>query len=203
MNKLKIPLIILFCMMTNVLSAYDFSAVNDDGITIYYNILSSEERTVAVTRSEGASYSGNITIPSAVLYDGTEFTVISIEGGHPNYAAFYNCQNLTGIIIPNTITTIDSYAFSGCNNLKSVDLPNSVSNVGQAAFKGCTSITDLNLDCTTIGNWFSGIQTLKNVTLGNSVTTLEGSFSGCTGLTSIEIPNSVYIVGQSAFQGCI
>ena len=50
---------------------------------------------------------------------------------------------------------------------------------------------------------FSGCTGLTSVTIPNSVTSIEGAFSGCTGLTSVTIPNSVTSIEGSAFQYCI
>ena len=50
---------------------------------------------------------------------------------------------------------------------------------------------------------FSGCSGLTSVTIPDSVTSIEGSaFSGCSGLTSVTIPNSVTSIGSSAFSGC-
>lgn len=52
-------------------------------------------------------YKNDVTIPETVTYDGTTYTVTSIE----NYA-FANCYTLTDVSIPNTVTSIGNYAFS-------------------------------------------------------------------------------------------
>ena len=50
---------------------------------------------------------------------------------------------------------------------------------------------------------FSGCTGLTSVTIPNSVTSIGWyAFSGCTGLTSIEIPNSVTKIGEDAFRYC-
>ena len=54
------------------------------------------------------------------------------------------------------------------------------------------------------GGAFSGCSGLTSVTIPNSVTSIgDGAFSGCNGLTSVTIPNSVTFIGYSAFSGCI
>ena len=57
---------------------------------------------------------------------------------------------------------------------------------------------------TSIGrNAFRGCTGLTSVTIPNSVTSIESwAFSGCTGLTSVTIPNSVTSIGESSFNGC-
>ncbi|MBR3480118.1 MAG: leucine-rich repeat domain-containing protein [Prevotella sp.] len=50
---------------------------------------------------------------------------------------------------------------------------------------------------------FSGCSGLTSVTIPNSVTSIgDGAFAACGGLTSITIPNSVTIIGNQAFYGC-
>ena len=56
-----------------------------------------------------------------------------------------------------------------------------------------------------VGYWaFSGCSGLTSITIPNSVTSIGVfAFYGCSGLTSITIPNSVTSIGKSAFYNCI
>ena len=67
--------------------------------------------------------------------------------------AFFWCESLTSINIPNSVTTIGNGAFSRCSSLISINIPNSVTTIGRGAFAGCKSLTSINIpdSVTTIG----------------------------------------------------
>ncbi len=86
----------------------------------------------------------------------------------------------TSYIIPDSVSSINSWAFWQCSRLVNVTIPNSVTSIGQEAFRHCSSFT--------------------NVTIPNSVTHIgDYAFSGCGSLKSITVPNSVTSIGQFAF----
>lgn len=78
-----------------------------EGIT-YKVIVKGEE--LAVIASENGKYSGNVVIPSSVGYNGITYSVTSIGED-----AFYNCDSLTSIEIPEGVTSIGDAAFRNCN----------------------------------------------------------------------------------------
>ena len=108
--------------------AYNFEV---DGI--YYNIDGNEVSVtyhdysrVQVTGSSGyywyedhynyyAGYSNQVIIPETVTYNNMTYCVTKI-GEH----AFQECRGITSVIIPNTITVIESDVFYGCYSLRSV-----------------------------------------------------------------------------------
>ena len=57
--------------------------------------------------------------------------------------AFYGCNNLRSIILPEHIKTIGNQAFRGCNSLASIVIPEGVTHIGASAFDGCSSLTSV------------------------------------------------------------
>ena len=60
-------------------------------------------------------------------------------------AAFYGRTGLTSVSIPNSVTSIGGYAFYGCSGLTSVSIPNSVTSINDYAFSGCTGLKKLKI----------------------------------------------------------
>ena len=203
MNKFKSLVLAAIGLLCSIsMSAEDFVA---DGI--YYNIISSTDMTVEVTclgsyfQDYSDEYSGAVTIPESVTYNGNTYSVTSIGRD-----AFRRCSDLTSVVIPNSVTSIGNCAFDECSGLTSVEIPNSVTSIGSYVFEDCSGLTSV-----VIGNGvtsieqsaFSGCSGLTSVVIGNSVTIIGGdAFRYCSGLTSVEIPNSVTSIEGNAFYDC-
>ena len=146
-------------------------------------------------------YTGKITIPASVNYNGKTYSVTSIGN-----SAFSHCSGLTSITIPNSVTSIGNSAFFDCSGLTSVTIPNSVTSIGKYAFSYCYGLTSITIpnSVTSIGNSaFRSCEVVTSVTIPNSVTSIgKYAFYGCIGLTSITIPNSVTSIGDYAFFYC-
>ena len=115
-------------------------------------------------------------------------------------------QELTEVVLPNSVTSIREYLFSDMQYLTSITIPNSVTSIGYGAFANCTSLTSITIpnSVTSIGNdAFENCSSLSSVTIPNSVTSIgDDAFCRCYSLTSITIPNSVTSIGMYAFYDC-
>ena len=83
-----------------------------------------------------------------------------------NIGTFSDCKNLTSVVIPDSVTSIDKGTFKNCTGLTSVTIGSGVTSIGDSAFSGCTSLTNVTIpdNVTFIGNSaFYGCTSLKTV----------------------------------------
>ena len=95
---------------------------------------------------------GNCLIETAtkILIAGYENSVIPSNGNVTSIgsSAFFSCERLTSITIPDSVTSIGSSAFSFCSGLTRITIPDSVTRIGHSAFYGCSRLTSINFNGT-------------------------------------------------------
>ena len=143
-------------------------------------------------------FSGEYIIPDSVTSIGEQ--------------AFFACKGLTSVTIPNSVTSIGERAFL-LSGLISVTIGNSVNSIGKLAFNECSRLDSIivengNTKYDSRENCNAIIETATNtLVVGCKYTVIPDSvisigddaFSGCSGLTSINIPDCVTSIGARAF----
>ncbi len=94
--------------------------------------------------------------------------------------AFYQCNAITNLTLPDSVYIIDDYSFSDCTALETVALGNGLKQIGTAAFSGCTKLQALVLA--------DGTERVG-----------DEAFSGCSLLSTITIPDVQISLGRDAF----
>ncbi len=108
-------------------------------------------------------------------------------------SAFEDCDGLTSIVIPNSVTSIGDGVFESCSGLTSIVVESG--NPRYDSHNNCNAIIETASNTLIAG--------CKNTTIPNSVTAIgDLAFAGCDGLTSIDIPNSVTEINYFAFYQC-
>ena len=158
---------------------------------------------------------GDYSIKQGTIYVGdfsacTGLTGITIPDGVTTIGpgAFMNCTSLTSITISNSVTTIGSSSFYGCKILASITIPDSVTIIEDMAFYDCEDLTSIvfgeNSQLISIGSLaFAGCNTLTSITIPEKVTQIgSGAFYDCFDLTSITIPSGVKNIPNDTFYRC-
>ena len=137
--------------------------------------IGNEVSSISKDAWSGCSSLTAVHISDLAAWCGIDYTNAS---GNPLSLAghlYLNSQEVTDLVIPNSVTTIKPGTFTGCKGLTSVTIPNSVTSIGQSAFVNCSGLT--------------------SVTIPSSVTSIGNyAFARCSGLTgiSVDAANPVY-----------
>ena len=198
-------------MIPRVYNGKKVSTIVESGFSYFQNIknviISDSVTSIGKGAFEGCTGLRSIKIPDSVTSIGE--------------SAFKGCTGLTSIVIPDSVTSIGNYAFAECSALRfyceATSKPSGWSSswkhglrpvvweisghgVTKDGFKWVSKS-----DAATIVGYVGNVSDLVLPSAINEipVTSISASaFYGCTGLTSIEIPDSVTTIDTSAFYGC-
>ncbi len=153
---------------------------------------------------------GDVVIPLSI--DGYPVTTIGDD-------AFYWCDSLKSVTIPNSVTYIGNRAFDSCKGLERVTIPDSITYIGNGAFYWCVSLTSVTIpnSVTYIGsaafNWCENLTSImvnsdnanyssQGGVLFNKDKTILIQYPAGKRETIYTIPASVISIGESAFDSC-
>lgn len=133
---------------------------------------------------------------------------------------FYGQSEMTSIVLPEGIISIDYGAFRGCSSLEALVIPEAIKRIGSSAFSGCSSLAEMTIPAGVRWNdseWteeyddgvpsglFNGCSGLKKVTINTPMNEIPYNFfAGCCSLQEIIYAPGTDIseVGTDAFSGC-
>jgi len=88
---------------------------------------------------------------------GSTFKYIGWSDDSDRYhGTFYDCRNLTGIILPASVTSIGGNAFYYCANITSITIPAGVTSIKGGAFYDCTNLTSVTFQGTILSGNLGG-----------------------------------------------
>ncbi len=163
-------------------------------------------------RLEGDPDDDIVGVAYELINDGAAYEVVGFGGDE------------TEVVIPATyndlpVVSIGANAFFACDTLVSVEIPDSITTIKEYAFHTCTSLTEItvgegNANYKSVdGNLYSKdgtklIQyavgkTATEFTVPDGVTAIEKSACySCDNLISVEIPDSITTIKERAFYAC-
>ena len=164
-----------------------------------YAVTNATNKTLSVA-PQSTDIVGNVIIPHTIHISGVPYTVTSILD-------FSSCENMTGVYIPGTITTIGDSYFDTCSSLMTLQLAEGVTTIEAAAFTDCYMISGelvIPDSVTSIGNGaFSVAGEESNgfiLKLGTNVKTIGSTaFADANIYDELIIPSKVTTIGNNAF----
>ena len=128
-----------------IIGFYDQIEIKNAWMTDYYPAVEGSVGLDYALNEDGVSYAvtgrgkcsdAELVIPAE--YKGLPVTRIAVD-------AFWNDPVVTSVIMPDSVTVMESYAFTGCGNLVSIKLSNSLTTIIRRAFQGCENLASIEI----------------------------------------------------------
>ncbi|MFR5876399.1 MAG: leucine-rich repeat domain-containing protein, partial [Eubacterium sp.] len=122
------------------------------------------------------------------------------------YISILTTFNPKDVDLPNSLETIGSDIFYNCTNLTAVIIPDNVTNLGEDVFENCNSLQAISFGKNLYAiprNLFKNSKNLRFVNFGGVKEIGAEAFKNCSHLEEIVLPDSVTTIGNEAFYGCV
>lgn len=222
--SLLLTVVMIICMLTAGSPAILAETTDNTVRTVTYDGLTYTIRNeTAILSSCDTSVSGDVIIPDYI--EGCPVKRIAME-------AIYQCNNITSLTLPNTLTDITEAMVWGCDNLKRLVINSDIEdpyfyyaagmflceNLEVLEFgdnvtfvDNCTTKFLHSASCIKLGKniqsirsfAFNNFYNIETIDIPESVRNIEaGAFNGCSSLREIAIPYGVAAIEESTFNGC-
>ena len=150
---------------------------------------------------------GGAAVVNVSLRDNALVETLILPDGMTEIAgnAFENCAALTHVVIPDSVTKIGNWAFANCVSLLEIELPDGITEMEARVFYFCTALERVNLPAGMTSIPYGFLEECSSVTefeIPDHIVKIETAALKKTGITSIDIPESVTEIGPHAFFGC-
>ena len=184
-------------------SAFRYS-VNSGKVTIEGLKDLSLEQVYIPTKIEGYPVT---KIADSAFYECENIIILGIPDSVVSIgeSAFELCTGLQSIKLSSNISSIANRTFWGCRSLMIIELPDNVTSIGDEAFTECNSLLSIRIPSKVMSiPWgaFYGCYSMRSIDLPDGVTSIAPWAFSYTGLESIVIPAGVSMIETSVFQSC-
>ena len=132
--------------------------------------------------------------------------IVPIGVRHIDVNAFFYCDQLTSITLPDSVETIGMSAFADCRSLREIVLPKSVTNIEMQAFRNCFSLSNITIQSELRRipeRMCENCYRLQAITLPDTLQTIDAcAFRGCLSLRSLIIPSGLKQIDKYSLDGC-
>ena len=120
--------------------------------------------------------------------------------------AFANCNNITSVMLPETIQQIGFRAFYCCSGITELTIPKSVYSIGKQILLGCSSLSTVyyNSNFSPIeGETPFNIESLSKIVFGDNLKAIPSYICySCDNIKEVVIPEGITSIGSYAFAEC-
>lgn len=155
------------------------------------------------------TFGAHVTMLPDHLFDGSCIVTADLSAATAlttiGKRTFAECDDLTKVVMPASLTTIGEMAFYDCNNIMIADLSaaTGLTTIASNTFYDCSALGKLLLPVglETIGeSAFNGCSSLRELALPEGLKTIDtNAFYGCTHLLQLSLGEGLETIGKSAF----